>query len=74
MENLREEIERLWKVFDEYKERAEQHEFAMIAMFDIPLTSQYNDLKENWTDEHAKLFIKNMKFTFKMLGITDGKQ
>lgn len=66
---MRKQIKQMWDRFSQYKETAEQHEFVQLAYFDLRLTPQYEDLQKNWTDEHAMLFIKNLTFAFKMLGI-----
>ena len=50
-------VEKLWKAFENYKEHAEQHEFIRLAMYDSKLILAYNDLHENYNDEHADIFI-----------------
>ena len=66
---MKEQIQKMWERFSQYKETAEQHEFVQLAWFDVRLTAQYEDLQKNWTDDHARLFIKNLTFAFKTLGI-----
>lgn len=68
---MKEEVESLWKKFNDYKETAEQHMFPLIASFDIFLTPAYKDLQKNWSDKHAEIFIRSMKaVVFPKLGIT----
>lgn len=67
---MKEEIEELWKKYNDYKETAEQYEFVLLLRFDSLLVPAYKDLQENYTDEHAKIFINGMKnIVFKKLGI-----
>jgi hypothetical protein len=54
-----------YKEFQTAKERAEQHSFLLIAMFDGIVEKQYNDLKSNYTKEHEELFCKNIDFLLK---------
>ena len=56
------EIERLWALYEQYKETAEQYEFPMLLLYDMTLIPQYNQLRENYDEEKAKLLIKNLKF------------
>ena len=70
MENM-EKVEYLWKKFDEYKDRAEQHEFVRLFMLDVKLVPAYKDLKANYDEEHAEIFIRVMKQVLKSLGVED---
>lgn len=66
----KEEVEQLWDKYNSYKETAEQHMFQYLIIFDVALIPAYNDLKENWDDEHADKFIKGMEqIVFPKLGI-----
>lgn len=62
-------VEKLWKAFENYKEHAEQHEFIRLAMYDSKLIPAYNDLHENYNDEHADIFIRGMKKVLVSFGI-----
>lgn len=42
--NKKEEVEALWKKYNDYKETAEQHMFVQLMMFDRVLISAHNDL------------------------------
>lgn len=57
--------EEKYKEFQTAKERAEQHSFPLIAMFDGIVEKQYNDLKSNYTKEHEEIFYKNIDFLLK---------
>ena len=70
MEDMK-KVEYLWKKYNEYKETAEQHEFVRLLMFDMKLVPAYNDLHENYTKEHAEIFIKIMNKVLKSFGIKD---
>lgn len=66
------DIEKLWKLFDDYKETAEQYEFITLIMIDAKLTPLYKDLHENWNEQHAELFANIMREkVFPMLGIKE---
>ena len=62
-------VEKLWNAFEKYKENAEQHEFIRLAMYDSKLLPAYNDLHENYNDEHADIFIRGMKKVLLSFGI-----
>lgn len=64
-------VEKLWKAFENYKENAEQHEFVSLAMYDLKLTPAYNDLHENYNEEHADIFIRCMKKVLTSFGINN---
>ena len=55
------EVNRYWNAYEAYKETAEQHEFISLFTYDTILIPAYNDLKEHYTEEHAKMFIRGMK-------------
>ena len=55
-----EEVEKLWQKYCQAKDRAEQHVFMFIALFDHTICSEYEDLKENYNNEHFELFKKNV--------------
>lgn len=65
----KERVEYLWKKFDEYKETAEQHEFVKLFMLDAKIVPAYNDLQENYTEEHAEIFIRVMTKVLGSLGV-----
>lgn len=60
-------FEKKYKEYQEAKERAEQHTFPFILMFDNMIDNQYNDLKTNYIKEHEELFIKNVDFILKKI-------
>ena len=65
----KERVEYLWKKFDKYKETAEQHEFVQLFILDAKLVPAYNDLQENYTEEHAEIFIRVMTKVLGSLGV-----
>lgn len=65
----KEKVEALWNKFEQYKETAEQHEFLFLLMLDTRLALAYNDLKNNWNEEHADIFIRSMENVIKTFGI-----
>ena len=68
MENMK-KVEYLWKKFDEYKQRAEQHEFVRLFRYDLRLVPLYKDLQVNYDKEHAEIFIRVMIKVLKSLGV-----
>lgn len=66
-----EDVEKAWAEFDRLKEYAEQHMFVDILFWDIRLKPYYKDLKENWNEEHARIFMKGMKVMFEHFGIKE---
>lgn len=66
----KEKVEALWNRLEQYKATAEQHTFPLLLMIDMKLVPAYNDLKKNWNEEHADIFIRSMEnIVFKKLGI-----
>ena len=68
MENM-EKVKYLWKKFDEYKQKAEQHEFIRLFMLDSKLIPAYKDLQTNYNDEHAEMFIRGLSNVLTSLGV-----
>lgn len=66
-----EEVNRLWSAYEKYKETAEQHEFFKLLMIDSKVIPLYNDLKENYTEEHKNIFVRGMREILKSLGIKE---
>ena len=66
---MKEEVEELWRRYNQFKETAEQHDFVKLIMFDAKLIPAYNDLQKNWSDDHAQKFINGMHIVFDKLGI-----
>lgn len=62
-------VKAAWDKFVKYTETAEQHEFAMLAMFQFKMEPLYNDLMKNWDDHHAELFMRGMTMILDRLGI-----
>lgn len=62
-------IETAWSRYEEYKERAEQHEFPELLFLDSKLVPMYNDLTANWNEAHAEIFYKWMLVIGKRFGI-----
>jgi hypothetical protein len=56
-----ETVERLWKLWTDYKDRAEQHDFVSILMVDRKLIPLYEDLHKNWDQGHAEIFASMMR-------------
>jgi pyruvate/2-oxoacid:ferredoxin oxidoreductase alpha subunit len=57
-----EEVEKIYKEYEQAKEMAEQYMFPFIALFDKTIQDEYNDLMKNFNEENKKLFVKNVKF------------
>lgn len=68
MENMK-KVEYLWKKFDEYKQKAEQHEFIRLFMLDSKLIPAYKYLQTNYNDEHAEMFIRGLSNVLTSLGV-----
>lgn len=66
------EIEKLWALWDAFKETAEQHDFVHILIVDIKMERLYRDLHENWSEDHAKIFAEAMRLqVFPYFGIKE---
>lgn len=63
------EVNRLWDAYSRYKETAEQFEFVRLLILDSQLIPRYNDLKENYTEEHAEIFKRVMRNVLTSLGV-----
>lgn len=63
------EIEMLWRKYNEYKKTAEQYMFPTLLFFDKNLIPCYEDLKKKYTDEHAKTFKRMLILCMEKLGI-----
>lgn len=68
---LKERISKIWERYEKYKDTAEQADFPILFLFDTCVVPEHDDLLENFSVEHAEIFIKNMEYIFKMLGIKD---
>lgn len=67
---MREQVEEVWRKYNDFKESAEQHTFPVLLMYDSLLIPAYNDLQKNWDEDHARKFVNGMRNTvFKRLGI-----
>lgn len=71
-----ETIEQAWKNYEQYKERAEQHEFIELLMLDYDFVPLYEDLKKNWNEHHAEAFLKGLSivgqhFGFEVPGVKE---
>ena len=64
-----EKVEYLMEKYNKYKENAEQHEFVNLFMLDMKIEPAYHDLKRNYTEEHAEIFIKVMTKVLEKLGV-----
>lgn len=62
-------VEYLMSKYEGYKERAQQYEFVKLFYADMVIKPYYNDLKENYTEEHADIFIKHMSGWLRTMGI-----
>ena len=62
-------VEDLWKKYSDYKDIAEQHEFFKLFILDNKLIPFYNDLHENYDDNHADMFIRGLTKVLVSLGI-----
>lgn len=63
------EIDRLWNLYEKYKETAEQHEFPLLFHYDLLLMPGYHDLKTNPSKEHEAVFKRALEHVLKNLGI-----
>ena len=63
------EVNRLWNAYNQYKEEAQPYEFAYLVVLDMQLIPKYNDLKENYTEEHAEIFKRAMRKVLNHLGV-----
>lgn len=66
---MREQIAIMWEKYNNFKQIAEQHQFPTIFMYDMILEPRYKDLQENWSDEHAEIFIRGLNIVFNKLNI-----
>ena len=66
---MREQIAIMWEKYNNFKQTAEQYQFPTIFMYDMILEPIYNELQENWSDEHAEIFVKILYIVFNNLGI-----
>ena len=63
------EIDRLWKQYEDFKETAEQYMFPAILVFDKQLVPAYRDLQEHYTAGHAITFKHALLGCMRYLGI-----
>lgn len=54
--------------WEQTKERAEQHDFPFILFWDMRIAPLYEDLKVNWTEEHARKLINGVNLIVQKLG------
>lgn len=62
-------INRLWQLYNDYKETAEQHEFVRLFMLDARLIPAYNDLIAHYSEEHAEIFERVLRNVLTSLGV-----
>ena len=65
----KEQVEALYSKFRQYTETAEQHEFPYLLQYDMIISPGYEDLQNNWNEEHADSFIRGVSKLLKHLGI-----
>lgn len=65
----KEQIETLYNKFRQYTETAEQHEFPYLLQYDMIISHGYEDLQNNWNEDHADSFIRGVSKSLKHLGI-----
>ncbi len=66
------EIEKLWALWEAFKETAEQHDFVHILIVDMKMSRLYKDLHDNWSEDHAKIFAEAMRLqVFPHFGIRE---
>lgn len=65
----KEQVEALYSKFRQYTETAEQHEFPYLLQCDMIISPGYEDLQNNWNEEHADSFIRGVSKLLKHLGI-----
>lgn len=67
--NKKEEVKNLYDKFKKYTENAEQHEFITLFVMDKKITAAYNDLTNNWDEDHADIFIRSVNKVLSFYGI-----
>ena len=68
--NLQKEVEVVWKKFIDRIDNMEQDEFTLLSRYNMKLTPYYNNLRKNFSNKHAKIFINLMtEDVFPRLGI-----
>ena len=63
-----EKIEQIWADFKQKADRAEQYQFPRIMYWQLKLEPLYKDLKENWNEDHANIFMRLLRFAYKDIG------
>lgn len=48
--------------------------FPKLILWDVKLTPLYEDLKKNWDEHHAWVFMKCMELMFESFGIKKGEK
>ena len=51
------DVDAAWDRYTRMKERAEQHDFPDILWHDLRFGPLYEDLRKNFTEEHAVRFV-----------------
>lgn len=62
------DVDAVMEKWRQTKERAEQHDFPYILYWDMRFELLYKDLKRQWNDRHAALFIKGVEKITQQLG------
>lgn len=63
------EIERLWQLYEQYKQTAEQHEFPTLLFYDSLLVPGYEDLKKHPSEDHERIFKTGLEQVLTRLGV-----
>ena len=67
--NKKEEVKNLYNKFEHYAENAEQHEFVTLFVMYKKITAAYNDLTNNWDEDHADIFIRTVNKVLYHFGV-----
>lgn len=66
------DFEKVWATYEKYKETAEQVDFFKLFMMDTRVKPYYNNLVQEYTPEHEKIFCSIMRDkVFPIFGIRE---
>lgn len=66
------DFEKVWAAYEKYKETAEQADFFKLFMMDTRVKPYYNNLVQEYTPEHEKIFCDIMRDkVFPIFGIRE---
>lgn len=66
------DFEKMWAIYNEYKEVAEQHDFMRIMMMDAQVYPYYRNLCDNYSEKNETIFCDIMRNkVFPIFGIKE---